>query len=90
MELWGDHSDVESDSEWVRKVSANGVSMKTTEVEAKLDQGNIQEAEASLREGLSLNFEVLFLFIYFFSIFIFKCSSFFRSHFDFFVHKNAF
>ena len=90
MELWGDHSDVESDSEWVRKVSANGVSMKTTEVEAKLDQGNIQEAEASLREGLSLNFEVLFLFIYFFSIFIFKCSSFFRSHFDFFIHKNAF
>ncbi|XP_050272162.1 protein NPG1 isoform X1 [Quercus robur] len=57
MELWGDHSDVESDSEWVREVSANGVSMKTTEVEAKLDQGNIQEAEASLREGLSLNFE---------------------------------
>ena len=76
MELWGDHSDVESDSEWVRKVSANGVSMKTTEVEAKLDQGNIQEAEASLREGLSLNFEVLSLFFYFFSIFIFKCSSF--------------
>ncbi|KAK7847914.1 protein NPG1 [Quercus suber] len=57
MEFWGDHSDVESDSEWVREVSANGVSMKTTEVEAKLDQGNIQEAEASLREGLSLNFE---------------------------------
>ncbi|KAL4654303.1 hypothetical protein ACB092_01G368200 [Castanea dentata] len=57
MELWGDHSDVDSDSEWVREVSANGVSMKTTEVEAKLDQGNIQEAEASLREGLSLNFE---------------------------------
>lgn len=65
MELWGDHSDVESDSEWVREVSANGVSMKTTEVEAKLDQGNIQEAEASLREGLSLNFEVLFLFNFF-------------------------
>ncbi|KAM3714287.1 hypothetical protein ACB098_01G323000 [Castanea mollissima] len=57
MELWGDHSDVDSDSEWVREVSANGISMKTTEVEAKLDQGNIQEAEASLREGLSLNFE---------------------------------
>lgn len=67
MELWGDHSDVESDSEWVREVSANGVSMKTTEVEAKLDQGNIQEAEASLREGLSLNFEVLFFFPFSFS-----------------------
>ena len=42
----------------VREVSANGSSMKTTEVEAKLDEGNIQEAESSLREGLSLNFEV--------------------------------
>lgn len=42
----------------VREVFANGVSMKTAEVEAKLDEGNIQEAESSLREGLSLNFEV--------------------------------
>ncbi|KAK9284794.1 hypothetical protein L1049_023971 [Liquidambar formosana] len=41
----------------VREVFANGLSMKTTEVEAKLDEGNIQEAESSLREGLSLNFE---------------------------------
>ncbi|XP_031261031.1 protein NPG1 [Pistacia vera] len=41
----------------VREVSANGIRMKTTEVEAKLDQGNIEEAESSLREGLSLNFE---------------------------------
>ncbi|KAG6722975.1 hypothetical protein I3842_03G188100 [Carya illinoinensis] len=41
----------------VREVFANGVSMKTAEVEAKLDEGNIQEAESSLREGLSLNFE---------------------------------
>lgn len=41
----------------IREVSANGFSMKTTEVEAKLDEGNIQEAESSLREGLSLNFE---------------------------------
>ncbi|CAN6701642.1 unnamed protein product [Malus baccata var. baccata] len=37
--------------------SANGNSMKATEVQAKLDEGNIQEAESSLREGLSLNFE---------------------------------
>ncbi|KAK4797284.1 hypothetical protein SAY86_029610 [Trapa natans] len=44
------------DSE-VREVRANGLSMKTAEVEAKLDEGNIQEAESSLREGLSLNFE---------------------------------
>lgn len=42
----------------VREFSANGIRMETTEVEAKLDQGNIEEAESSLREGLSLNFEV--------------------------------
>ncbi|XWS30094.1 hypothetical protein CRYUN_Cryun24cG0088500 [Craigia yunnanensis] len=41
----------------VRELCANGVCMKTTDVEAKLDEGNIQEAESSLREGLSLNFE---------------------------------
>ncbi|KAF7829138.1 protein NPG1 [Senna tora] len=41
----------------VREVCANGSCMQTTEVEAKLDEGNIQEAESSLREGLSLNFE---------------------------------
>ncbi|KAI4330779.1 hypothetical protein MLD38_029032 [Melastoma candidum] len=41
----------------VRQVCANGLSMKTTELEAKLDEGNIQQAESSLREGLSLNFE---------------------------------
>ncbi|KAJ8434584.1 hypothetical protein Cgig2_014535 [Carnegiea gigantea] len=32
--------------------------MKTAEVEAKLDEENIEEAESSLREGLSLNSEV--------------------------------
>lgn len=42
----------------VREFHANGSSMSTSEVEAKLDEGNIQEAESSLREGLSLNFEV--------------------------------
>ncbi|KAK6118964.1 hypothetical protein DH2020_047302 [Rehmannia glutinosa] len=41
----------------VRQVSANGISMQTTVVEAKLDEGNIQEAESALRDGLSLNFE---------------------------------
>ncbi|KDP37741.1 hypothetical protein JCGZ_05231 [Jatropha curcas] len=41
----------------VRELCANGICIKTTEVEAKLDEGNIQEAESSLREGLSLNFE---------------------------------
>lgn len=42
----------------LREVCANGSRMVTTEVEAKLDEGNIEEAESSLREGLSLNFEV--------------------------------
>ncbi|KAL6137148.1 hypothetical protein ACLB2K_062443 [Fragaria x ananassa] len=41
----------------VVEFSANGNSMKATDVAAKLDEGNIQEAESSLREGLSLNFE---------------------------------
>ncbi|KAL5540154.1 hypothetical protein UlMin_044033 [Ulmus minor] len=41
----------------IREVRANGNCMKATDVEAKLDEGNIQEAESSLREGLSLNFE---------------------------------
>lgn len=40
-----------------RQFVANGVSMNTNEVEAKLDEGNIQEAESALRDGLSLNFE---------------------------------
>ncbi|KAJ0113293.1 hypothetical protein Patl1_02482 [Pistacia atlantica] len=48
----------------VREVSANGIRMKTTEVEAKLDQGNIEEAESSLREGLSLNFELSEALVY--------------------------
>ncbi|VVB03184.1 unnamed protein product [Arabis nemorensis] len=45
------------EEEIIRQLCANGICMKTTEVEAKLDEGNIQEAESSLREGLSLNFE---------------------------------
>lgn len=54
-----EHSESGDDSV-VREFRANGLSMNTTEVEAKLDEGNIQEAESSLREGLSLNFEVGF------------------------------
>ncbi|KMT02425.1 hypothetical protein BVRB_9g203790 [Beta vulgaris subsp. vulgaris] len=56
----GSQSTVSSDHEeetGEREFRANGNSMKTAEVEAKLDEGNIQEAESSLREGLSLNFE---------------------------------
>ncbi|CAN8318164.1 unnamed protein product [Cochlearia groenlandica] len=45
------------EDEIIRQLCANGNCMKTSEVEAKLDEGNIQEAESSLREGLSLNFE---------------------------------
>ncbi|CAJ1930940.1 unnamed protein product [Sphenostylis stenocarpa] len=47
----------ENGSVSVREFHANGSRMVASEVEAKLDQGNIQEAEDSLREGLSLNFE---------------------------------
>ncbi|KAL2348810.1 hypothetical protein Fmac_002810 [Flemingia macrophylla] len=41
----------------VREFHANGTHMSASEVEAKLDQGNVQDAEDALREGLSLNFE---------------------------------
>ncbi|KAH7433777.1 hypothetical protein KP509_07G085800 [Ceratopteris richardii] len=37
--------------------AASGLSAKTIEGEAKLDEGNIEEAESSLREALSLNYE---------------------------------
>lgn len=46
------------DSTGVREVCANGLSVKAAfEVESKLDEGNVQEAESSLQEGLSLNSE---------------------------------
>ncbi|MBA0688566.1 hypothetical protein Goari_006342 [Gossypium aridum] len=45
------------ESSMAREFSANGTSMSTTDVEAKLDKGNIEEAESSLRERLSLNSE---------------------------------
>ena len=38
--------------------SKSGLSVKTIQGEAKLDEGNIEEAESSLREALSLNYEV--------------------------------
>jgi len=52
----------EESGEW--EFHANGNSMKTADVEAKLHEGNIQEAESSLREGLSLNSEVILLLFY--------------------------
>ncbi|XP_058736985.1 protein NPG1-like [Vicia villosa] len=41
----------------VREFCANGSCMNTKEVEAKLDEGNIQDAETALQEGLSLSSE---------------------------------
>ncbi|CAM8986460.1 unnamed protein product [Rhodiola kirilowii] len=38
-----------------REICINGVCIKTAEVEAKLDEGNIQEAESCIRQGLTLN-----------------------------------
>ena len=48
----------ESDADGEKVLLVNGLSMKASEVEAKLDEGDIQEAESSLREGLALNYEV--------------------------------
>ena len=42
----------------VRELRVNGACLKTDEFEAKLDEGKIEEAEASLREALSLSSEV--------------------------------
>ncbi|RWW26481.1 hypothetical protein GW17_00009126 [Ensete ventricosum] len=58
FEAEGDGGEEDEMSVKEREVSVNGLSIKTSEVEAKLDDGNIQEAESSLREGLSLNYEV--------------------------------
>ncbi|XP_057857683.1 protein NPG1 isoform X2 [Cryptomeria japonica] len=52
-----DEGDVAENVMAFKEVSANGFSAKTTEVETKLDEGNIEEAESSLREALSLNYE---------------------------------
>ncbi|GKD46792.1 hypothetical protein Tco_1271437, partial [Tanacetum coccineum] len=40
-----------------RKICVNGSCVQTDAIEAKLDSGNIDEAESDLREGLSLNSE---------------------------------
>uniref|UniRef100_F6H3B9 Uncharacterized protein n=1 Tax=Vitis vinifera TaxID=29760 RepID=F6H3B9_VITVI len=41
----------------VRELCVNGTCVKTDEFEAKLDEGNIEEAESSLRETFSLSSE---------------------------------
>lgn len=48
---------IDAEAEGEKVLMVNGLSMKASEVEAKLDEGDIQEAESSLREGLALNFE---------------------------------
>ncbi|QCD81850.1 Tetratricopeptide repeat [Vigna unguiculata] len=47
----------ENEREKGREVCANGNSISAEELEAKLDAGNVQEAEAALRDGLSLSSE---------------------------------
>ena len=41
-----------------REFNANGNRMNAAEVEAKLDQGNVEAAESALKEGLSITSEV--------------------------------
>lgn len=43
-----------------RKICANGGCVLTDTIEAKLNAGNIDQAESALREGLSLNSEVCY------------------------------
>lgn len=49
-----------NERETSREVCANGNSINAAELEAKLDAGNVQEAETTLRDGLSLSSEVHF------------------------------
>ncbi|KAL5981622.1 hypothetical protein ACLOJK_015685 [Asimina triloba] len=47
----------EDTSSSAKSLCVHGVAMDTTDVEAKLDTGNISDAETSLREGLALSQE---------------------------------
>ncbi|XXG79015.1 hypothetical protein AAC387_Pa09g0176 [Persea americana] len=47
----------EEDEMSSNEVCLNGMCMRRSTVDAKLDAGDIHEAESSLREGLSLNYE---------------------------------
>jgi len=46
-----------SDSTITKDFSASGYSSRNGEIEQYLDNGNIEEAELSLREGICLNYE---------------------------------
>jgi len=52
----------------IREICGNGSCMKVTELEAKLDAGNVEEAEATLRNGLSISSEVHFCLLIVYSI----------------------
>ena len=47
-----------SDSTITKDFSASGYSSRNGEIEQYLDNGNIEEAELSLREGICLSYEV--------------------------------
>jgi tetratricopeptide repeat protein 7 len=47
-----------SDSTITKDFSASGHSSRNGEIEQYLENGNIEEAELSLREGVCLNYEV--------------------------------
>ena len=47
-----------SDSTITKDFSASGYSSRNGEIEQYLDNGNIEEAELSLQEGICLNYEV--------------------------------
>ncbi|KAM7278078.1 hypothetical protein ACFE04_005212 [Oxalis oulophora] len=53
----GDSSAPTEENNGVREICANGARVLTSDLEAKLDQGNLEDAESSLREGLSLTSE---------------------------------
>ena len=58
-----DEMDHSSDSLATRDYSASGYSSRPGEVETKVDNSNIEEAESSLRESGYLNYEVSFISI---------------------------
>jgi len=60
-ESLNDHEEEEGEPEF----RANGNSVKIVEIEAKLDKGGIEEAESSLREGLSIKSEVNLLLLFY-------------------------
>jgi hypothetical protein len=46
-----------------RDFSVSGLSSRTGDLDSRFDEGSIEEAESSLREALSLNYEVCLSFM---------------------------